>query len=159
MQSTGHSSMHGLSSTSTQVCAMMYVTGGLLSSFWSLLLSQYGGSVAGAASACDNTSAGWFFLGSVSLPAHIAIRRSPVITGIPHFADPVVLGVRNQPAGYRPGPGPLDVHDRDASVSIMARTVRGDPDQDRLSPQRPERLGQSPHRAGQVRLRRRDVPA
>src|ERR1039457_5781315 len=133
--------------------------GGLLSSFWSLLLSQYGGSVAGAASACDNTAARWILLGSVSLPAHIAIRRSPVITGIPHFADPVTLGVRDQPAGHRPGAGPLDLHDRDASVPIMARTVRGDPDQDSLSPQRPERLGQAPLRARQVRLRRRDVPA
>src|ERR1035441_2694000 len=134
MQSTGHSSMHALSSTSTQVCAMMEGTGGLLSSFWSLLLSQYGGSVAGAASACDNTAARWILLGSVSLPAHIAIRRLPVITGIPHFADPVVLGVRDQPADYRPGPGPLHVHDRDASVPIMARTIRGDPDQGPLEP-------------------------
>src|ERR1035441_5109783 len=124
MQSTGHSSMHALSSTSTQVCAMMEGTGGLLSSFWSLLLSQYGGSVAGAASACDNTAARWILLGSVSLPAHIAIRRSPVITGIPHFADPVTLGVRDQPAAWTcPAatlPSPLWP---ERSVVILTRTA------------------------------------
>ena len=59
--------------------------------------------------------------------------------------------MRDQPAGYGPGPGPLDVHDRDASVPMRARTIRGDPDHDCLSPLRPERLGQSPLRAGQVR--------
>src|SRR5260370_12653083 len=39
MQSTGHSSMHALSSTSTQGCVMMYVTSELSSSFRALVHS------------------------------------------------------------------------------------------------------------------------
>src|SRR5579864_9576309 len=61
-------------------------------------------------------------------PAHTAICGVPLITGVPHIADPVVLGVRYQPADHRPGRVLPGVHDRDAPVLIFIRTVRGDPD-------------------------------
>src|SRR5580704_6567600 len=75
-------------------------------------------------------------------PAHTAICGVPLITGITYIADPVVLGVRHQPADHRPGRVLLGVHHRDASSLIFIRTVRGDPDHDPCSPLWAERLGQ-----------------
>src|SRR5215468_5253675 len=90
----------------------------------------------------DNTAARHRARGPAGpLPAHAASSRIPHITGIPYLADPVLLGVRHQPAGHRPGLVPLHVHDRDAAVFfLLARTVSGDPDQHTVLALRAERL-------------------
>src|SRR5438477_10302278 len=89
MQSTGHSSMHDLSSTSTQGCAMMYVTCELL----------HRPALAGRLSAQFDATGG---RSAIAGPAPAARRLAPLIAGVADGADPVGRGVRYQPACHRP---------------------------------------------------------
>src|SRR5579859_2119133 len=112
-----------------------------------------------SSSASDNTGAPLALRSAGALPAHTAICGGPHITGVPYFADPVVLGVRDQPARDDPGRVLLDAHDRDASFALFARTTCGDPRHNRVRALGSERLGELALRRGQVRPPRGGVPA
>src|ERR1700722_11880077 len=89
MQSTGHSSMHDLSSTSTQGCAMMYVTCELL----------FHPALAGRLSAQFDATGGCRGIGC---PAPVSCFGVPLVAVVADGADPVGGGVCYQPASPCP---------------------------------------------------------
>src|ERR1700730_2647642 len=121
MQSTGHSSMHDLSSTSTQGCAMMYVTSelprrvlGACSSSIAVegkyrahpvvLRSSPGRRDRRLSAELDDTRRR---CARVTGPAVIAGGRLPLITAVAHLVDAVAGGMRHQPGGDLPADGRL----------------------------------------------------
>src|SRR5215469_14046944 len=90
MQSTGHSSMHPLSSTSTQGRAMMYVTSYHSSS---VPTDRRVSAELYALRGCGGDRAG---------PSSGAVGRRPPVARVSHVSDPVLGSVRDQPGRYRP---------------------------------------------------------
>src|SRR5208283_1057248 len=118
MQSTGHSSMHALSSTSTQGCAMMWVTGELLSPFLSSLLFIARPEPPGPFRAESPRRQGLkalacgTFCPGLGAPSHLRLRGRDKMSWVFGSGEPTVCGTADGDGGGVAAGGLGDLGDR-----------------------------------------------